>query len=103
MNNHTYLSSEKPVNDKCSVYCILWNGNASNDKDWKRVSFNPSTGEYYPDMDGSYSLYEQPSNSETVFPNKCPQCEVEYKIKDKNSVTPIPLLPEAGGCLFCYS
>lgn len=89
VNNHTYLSSEKPVNDKCSVYCILWNSIACNNKDWKRVSFIPSTGEYYPDMDGTYCLFEQPSDSEIVFPNKCPQCEVEYKIKDKNSVTPI--------------
>lgn len=89
VNNHTYLSSEKPLNDEDSGYCILWNGDAGSEKDWKRVSFNPSTGEYYPDIDGTYSLYEQPSDSETKFPHKCPQCEVTYHIKDKNSVTPI--------------
>lgn len=89
VNNHTYLNSEKPVNEKSSIYCILWNGCADAKDGWKRVSFNPSTGEYYPDMDGTYSLYEQPSDSEIMFPHKCPQCEVEYKIKDKNSITPI--------------
>lgn len=89
VNNHTYLSSEKPVNDKECGYCILWNGNASPEDGWKRVSFNPSTGEYHLDMDGKYSLYEQPSDSEIKFPHKCPQCEVAYYIKDKNSVTPI--------------
>lgn len=88
VNNHTYISSEKPLNDENFGYCILWNGSTS-EKGWKRVSFNPSTGEYYPDIDGTYSLYEQPSDSETKFPHKCPQCEVAYHIKDKNSVTPI--------------
>lgn len=89
VNNHTYLSSEKPINGEGSGYCILWKGNASPDDGWKRVSFNPSTGEYYPDIDGTYSLYEQPADSEIMFPHKCPQCEVAYYIKDKNSVTPI--------------
>lgn len=89
VNNHTYLSSEKPVNDKECGYCILWHGNADSKDGWKRVSFNPSTGEYYLDIDGKYSLYEQPSDSEIKFPHKCPQCEVAYYIKDKNSVTPI--------------
>lgn len=89
VNNHTYLSSEKPVSDKECSYCILWKGNANSDDGWKRVSFNPSTGEFYPDIDGTYSLYEQPSDSEIKFPNKCPQCEVAYQIKDKNSITPI--------------
>lgn len=89
VNNHTYLSSEKPINDKDCIYCILWNGSASPKDGWKRVSFNPSTGEYYPDIDGTYSLYEQHSDSDTKFPHKCPQCEVAYYIKDKNSLTPI--------------
>ncbi|MCD8236109.1 MAG: hypothetical protein LUD00_05535 [Prevotellaceae bacterium] len=89
VNGHTYLSSEKPVNDDGTGYCILWNGDAGSEDGWKRVSFNPSTGEYKPNLDGIYSLYEQPSDSETKFPHKCPQCEVEYTIKNKNSVTPI--------------
>ncbi len=89
VNNHTYLSTEKPINDKDCIYCILWNGSASSKDGWKRVSFNPSTGEYYHDIDGTYSLYEQRSDSETKFPHKCPQCEVAYYIKGKNSLTPI--------------
>lgn len=89
VNNHTYISSEKPVNDKECGYCILWHGNADSKDGWKRVSFDPSTGEYHLDRDGKYSLYEQPSDSEIKFPHKCPQCEVAYYIKDKNSITPI--------------
>lgn len=38
VNNHTYLSSEKPVNDKECGYCILWHGNADSKDGWKRVS-----------------------------------------------------------------
>lgn len=89
VNNHTFLSSEKPVNGDESGYCILWKGDATLEDGWKRVSYNPGTGEYYMDMDGKYSLFEQSSDSETKFPHKCPQCEVAYYVKDKNSVTPI--------------
>ena len=46
-------------------------------------------GEVCIDMDGDYSLYEQKSDSETKFPPKCPQCEVEYKLTENRSVTPI--------------
>lgn len=89
VNGKTYLSSEKPINDDGTGYCILWNGDASSDDGWKRVSYNPSTGEYRIDMDGAYWLYEQTSDSETKFPHKCPKCEVAYIMKDKNSLTPI--------------
>ena len=89
MNNHTFLSSEKPVNGDESGYCILWKGDAASEDGWKKVDYNPGTGEYSLNMDGEYSLYEQTSNSETKFPHKCPQCEVAYYVKDKNSVTPI--------------
>lgn len=89
INGHTFLSSEKPVVGDGSEYCILWKGDAGNEDGWKKVSYIPETGEYYPNMDGEYSLFEQASDSESKFPNKCPQCEVAYYIKDKNSVTPI--------------
>lgn len=89
VNNRSYLSSEKPVNDRESRYCVLWRGDADPKDGWKRVSFNPNTGEFYPDIDGTYSLYEQPSDSDVKFPHKCPLCEVAYRITDKNSITPI--------------
>ena len=89
VNNHTFLSSEKPVNGDESGYCILWKGDAASEDGWKKVDYNPGTGEYSLNMDGEYSLYEQTSDSETKFPHKCPQCEVAYYVKDKNSVTPI--------------
>ena len=89
VNDHTYIGSEKPVNGDYSGYCILWNGDAGKEDGWKKVSYNPATGEYITDMDGQYSLFEQTSDSETKFPHKCPQCEVEYYVKDKNSLTPI--------------
>lgn len=89
VNSHTFLSSEKAFNTDESEYCILWKGDAATEDGWKKVSYNPGTGEYIMDMDGEFSLYEQTSDSETKFPHKCPQCEVAYYVKDKNSVTPI--------------
>lgn len=87
VDGHTYLNLEKPINGKSTEYCILWKGKADSKDKWKRVSYNPSTGEYSPDMDGEYSIFEHLSETEIKFPHKCPQCEVTYT--NKNSVTPI--------------
>ena len=88
-NGKSYLSVEKPISNDFASYCVLWKGAADTKDGWQRVSYNPITGEVYADMDGEYSLHEQKTDAETMFPAKCPQCEVEYKIKDCNSVTPI--------------
>lgn len=84
-----FLDSEKPVTDSFSKYCVLWKGEADLKEGWKRVSYNPLTGECIPDMDGEYVLIEQENESHSEFPSKCPKCEVSYPEKDKNSVTPI--------------
>lgn len=88
-NGKTFLSVEKPITNDYSSYCVLWKGVAEAKDGWKRVSYNPATGEVYNDIDGEYSLHEQMSDAVTKFPAKCPQCEVAYKIKDSNSFTPI--------------
>ncbi len=85
----SYLSVEKPISNDFSSYCVLWKGVADAKDGWKRVSYDPVTGEVYNNIDGEYSLHEQMSDTETKFPAKCPQCEVAYKIKDSNSFTPI--------------
>lgn len=88
-NGKSYLSVEKPISNDFASYCVLWKGEADVKDGWKRVSYNPVTGEVYANIDGDYSMHEQMSDSETKFPAKCPQCEVAYKIKDSNSFTPI--------------
>lgn len=88
-NGKSYLSVEKPITNDFASYCVLWKGEAEAKDGWKRVSFNPVTGEVYNDMDGDYSMHEQMSDTETKFPSKCPQCEVAYKVEDNNSITPI--------------
>jgi len=86
----TYLSVEKPITEKFCNYCVLWYEDKAEVKDgWKRVNFNSITGEYQENPDGEYSLYEQKSENDTFFPEKCPQCEISYKVNDKNSLTPI--------------
>lgn len=88
-NGKNYLTSEKPITNDFAGYCVLWKGETDPKDDWKRVCYNPATGEIRSDLDGDYSLFEQKSDIETKFPPKCPQCEVAYKTKDSNSVTPI--------------
>lgn len=89
INGKSYLSAEKPISNSFASYCVLWKGEAEAKDGWKRVSYNPITGEIYDNNDGEYSLHEQSSDIETKFPNKCPQCEVAYKKKDSNTFTPI--------------
>lgn len=88
-NGRTYLTSEKPFNEGYSPYCILYKCDEGAKDGWVRVTYNPATGEYIKDIDGDYIVHEQLSDSETKFPHKCPQCEVEYNVKDKNGITPI--------------
>lgn len=88
-DGRTYLSVEKPISDDFVRYCVLWQGEASPNDNWTKVRYDSSTGEYTPDIDGNYWLHEQQDEEESRFPNKCPQCEVAYVMKGKNSFTPI--------------
>ena len=88
-NGKTFIGAEKPLTDPHTRYCVIWHGDADPKDGWRRIDYNPTTGEYHSSMDGSYSLHEQASENETLFPHKCPKCEVSYPIKDKDSVTPI--------------
>lgn len=88
-NGKSYLGVEKPISNDFASYCVLWKGEAEAKDSWKRVSYNPATGEVYNNIDGEYWLHEQMTDPEARFPAKCPQCEVAYKIKDSNSYTPI--------------
>ena len=85
----TFLHAESPSTEAFVSYCVLWKGEAPSSDGWKRVRYNPSNGEYRADIDGDYSLYEQASEDDTCFPHKCPQCEVKYRVEDKDSLTPI--------------
>lgn len=87
-DNKTYLSAEKPIGQSFCRYCLLWKGEGQPTDGWKKVSYDNTTGEYFADLDGDYCLYEQANENETNFPHKCPQCEVAYNVKDKNSLTP---------------
>lgn len=46
-------------------------------------------GEYRENPDGLYCLHIQKSDSIPAFPSKCPQCEISYRVQDKDSLTPI--------------
>lgn len=94
-NGSTFLTAEKPATEAIVRYCVLWkeqshNGHSQKIKEsdgWYKVNYNPINGEYRPDMDGEYWLYEQSAESETLFPHSCPNCEVGYS--EKNDKTPI--------------
>lgn len=85
----TFLTAERPMTDSFVSYCVLWRGHADEKNGWKQVWYNPATGEYTAKIGGDYSLYEQQSDDETCFPHKCPQCEIKYRVEDKDSLTPI--------------
>ena len=38
---------------------------------------------------GEYLLHEQKTDKDTRFPSECPQCEIEYRIENANSFTPL--------------
>ncbi len=87
-----YITAEKPLIEDFSSYCVLWKGEADKtdfQEGWKKVKYNSSTGEYKISIDGNYLLFEQGSENDTLMPHRCPQCEVSYNVKDKNSFTPI--------------
>lgn len=83
------LTIEKPISEKFCKYCVLWRHTDSDPQGWIRVDYDPLTGEVCENPDGIYCLHIQESDKDTAFPNKCPQCEITYKKKDKNSLTPI--------------
>lgn len=87
--NRTFLSAESPIGESFISYCVLWKGEAQTNDGWRRVHYDPSNGEFWTDINGEYSLYEQESENDTCYPHKCPQCEVKYKVEDKDSLTPI--------------
>lgn len=88
-NGRTFLSAEKPIGNDPVYYCVLWKGENKPEDGWILVSYDPATGECKNDLDGEYWLRIQKSDSETKFPHKCPKCEVSYKVKDENSLTPV--------------
>lgn len=89
-DGRSYLSVEKPLSDPYSKYCVLWKGeNADPKEGWIRADYNNNTGEYHVSPDGEFFVYEQRTDNDTLFPHKCPQCEVAYKVKNKNSFTPV--------------
>lgn len=83
----TFLSADKPIGQ--SLYGVLWKNTNYAHEGWVRVHYNSLTGEYTQHPHGEYLFHVQKSGKETVFPSKCPQCEVEYKVSDANSLTPL--------------
>ena len=85
-----YITIERPIADKFTSYGVLWKDRDGGRHDgWVRVDYDPVNGEYRETPDGKYSLHVQASDRDTFFPNTCPQCEISYRIQDKNSLTPI--------------
>lgn len=85
-----YITIEKPISEKFTNYGVLWKDKDGEHHDgWIRVDYDPVNGEYRENPDGKYSLHIQASDKETLLPSMCPQCEISYRIQDKNSLTPI--------------
>ncbi|MBQ7237320.1 MAG: hypothetical protein IJS20_00865 [Bacteroidales bacterium] len=93
-----YLSIEKPLTNGFIPYGVLRkrhvDSNVEEDtktlknEGWIIVKYNSSTGEIKGSLDGDYWLYIQ-NEGDPMFPARCPQCDVKYRIYDGNSLTPI--------------
>lgn len=93
-NGKTFLSVEKPISEAFSSYCVIWKQSMDIPEDmskdgWIRADYNNLTGELIKNPDGIYYIHEQKDATVPCFPQKCPQCEVAYRVFDKNSITPI--------------
>ena len=89
-DNRKYISIEKPISEKFSKYCVLWKGNIEEVPDgWIKVEYDSRTGEYVESIDGEYYLHIQTDENSTLLPDHCPQCDISYRVKDRNSLTPI--------------
>lgn len=85
----TYITVEKPISEESCSHGVLWKRPKDGvPEGWICVDFNPFLGELKKDPDGTYCLRKQ-ENEDTQYPSKCPQCEISYKVNDKNSITPI--------------
>ena len=84
----TYLSVDKPIGSQFCQYAILWQSEGDY-KGWTKVQYNSETGEFKKHPHGEYLLHEQKTDKDTRFPSECPQCEIEYRIENANSFTPL--------------
>ncbi len=85
-----YISIEKPISDTFAKYCVLWKGEPDDSLDeWVKVDYDSKTGEYQESLDGEYYMHIQKDENCTILPDQCPKCGIAYRIKDKNSLTPI--------------
>ena len=83
-----FLKADKPISSVPARYAVLWKSHNECEGGIK-VFYNSETGEFNEDPHGDYWMHIQSSENAPAFPNKCPQCEIEYKVDDKNSFTPL--------------
>lgn len=92
INGRTYLRTDPPQENGERFFCILWKmKEKKEDEKWTKVDYNPATGEYIPSRDGKYYIYDHSKQEDNIteLPAQCPQCEIKYKVEDKNSYTPL--------------
>lgn len=88
----TYLRNEPTTDQADEKLCILRkHSRMEANKHWKKVDYQSETGEFTISPDGKDHLYDVSTDETalTQFPAQCPQCEVEYRVTDHNSFTPL--------------
>ncbi len=81
-NGKLYLSIDKPVVEEFVPYCLLWKitgDNKASEKTMDRSYYNYVSGEVKIDPNGDYYIFRQSSEGQYIFPQQCPNCEVDYK------------------------
>lgn len=56
---------------------------------WKRAKLNPNNGKFEITQTGQMSVFFPDESYLIELPNYCPKCCLDYKVKDKHSLSPI--------------
>ena len=82
----------KSIDNECLV--VLWTksivGKDIQDKtQWRNAIFNFRTGKFDKTRTGNLSIFIPQADYPIDYPNYCPNCHLDYKIKDSHSLSPI--------------
>jgi DEAD/DEAH box helicase domain-containing protein len=93
-NNNYYLVSNKTKPSECNGIATLWlkkgiNKDVQEKTFWRNTDYDFFTGKFNKSRSGSFSIFVSDEEYQIDFPDYCPNCHLEYKIKDNHSLSPI--------------
>lgn len=89
-----YLVSNKTKSIENDGSVVLWTKNGvgkdiQEKTNWINADFEPRTGKFSKNRNGNSSIFLPEPEYPIDFPDYCPNCHLNYKIKDSHSLSPI--------------